>query len=352
MSKFNAIGIMSGTSLDGVDLAYCSFAENKPGAFEIVQGETVKYSSLWADNLSNASHLSAVAYEKLNVDYSLLIAQMVDRFRNKFGLPRPDILAFHGHTIFHRPDLGFTTQLGCGATLATSTGIPTVFDFRSGNVALGGQGAPLVPIGDAQLFPVFEACLNLGGFANISLKNAGKITAFDVCPANIALNEYAQKSGLPFDDKGSLAKSGNVHENTLAALNKLKYYAEKPPKSLGREWYEECLQPLLRQSALSNQDILATVCEHIAIQIAEVIPDNKVKQVLATGGGVFNTHLVNRIKHHTQAKVVIPEDTIVEFKEALIFAYMGWLRILGETNCQSHYTGSSRDLCAGSIHLA
>lgn len=352
MSKFNAIGIMSGTSLDGVDLAFCSFSENKPGAFEIVQGETSAYSVLWTNKLANASQLNAVEFEKLKVDYSLEIAHTVDRFRNKFGLPRPDILAFHGHTIFHRPDLGFTTQLGCGATLATSTGIPTVFDFRSGNVALGGQGAPLVPIGDAQLFPMFDACVNLGGFANISLKDDGKITAFDICPANIVLNEYALKCGQKFDDGGSIAKSGKVHENTLAALNKLNYYSEKPPKSLGREWYEECLQPLLRQSTLSDKEILATVCEHIAVQVAKVVPENEVNQVLLTGGGVFNTHLINRIKHHTQAAVIIPEDTIVEFKEALIFAYMGWLRMLGKTNCQSHYTGSSRDLCAGSIHLA
>lgn len=352
MSTFHAIGIMSGTSLDGIDLAFCSFSENKPGAFEIVRAQTIPYTQYWSDQLQRATQMNAAELVKLNTKYALHVAEMVDVFRVTHMLPRPNILAFHGHTLFHRPDLGFTFQLGSGSQLATATGIPTVSDFRSGNVTLGGQGAPLVPIGDAHLFSTFGACLNLGGFGNISLKNGEKIIAFDICPVNMALNEFAQKLGAPYDKNGEWAANGSVHQPTLDALNTLDFYHRPPPKSMGREWYEECLQPILHAAKLSHQDTLATYCEHIAVQVGLAIPDTDSMRLLVTGGGAHNQFLVDRIRQHTKAEVEIPDPVIVDFKEALIFAYMGWLRYLHKTNCLSNYTGSSRDLSAGSLHLA
>lgn len=352
MSNFSAIGIMSGTSLDGIDLAFCSFSENKPGAFEIVQAQTIPYSQYWIDQLQRSIHMSGIELVKLNTEYALHIAEAVDVFLLTHTLPRPNILAFHGHTLFHRPDMGFTYQLGSGSQLATATGIPTVSDFRSGNVTLGGQGAPLVPIGDADLFGAFRACLNLGGFGNISLKDGEKIVAFDICPVNMALNEFAQKLGAPYDKNGEWAASGNVHRSTLEALNTLDYYQKPPPKSMGREWYEECVMPILQSAQIPHQDTLATYCEHIAIQISRTIPDEGYTRMLVTGGGAHNLHLIKCIRQHTNAEVVVPDQTIVDFKEALIFAYMGWLRYLHKANCLSNYTGGSRDLSAGSLHLA
>lgn len=352
MSNFNAIGIMSGTSLDGIDIAYCSFDVNKPGAFEIIKAETFSYPSKWKSALQEAASCSGLKLAELTVSYSNYVAELVDRFRVANKLARPDILAFHGHTIFHQPENGFTFQLGSPAILATASGIATVGDFRSGNVNLGGQGAPLVPIGDANLFNNFDACLNLGGFGNISIINSAKIIAFDICPVNIALNGLAAKVGESYDDEGKLAAAGKVDQVTLDNLNSLPFYDQAPPKSLGREWYESVILPMLQNSEITTVDLLATYCEHIAIQISRAIPDQTVKRILVTGGGAHNSYLMERIKNRVEAEVVIPDYSLVDFKEALIFAYIGWLRFRHETNCLSGYTGSSRDLCSGSLHLA
>lgn len=348
---FSAIGIMSGTSLDGLDLAYCSFEINEPKNFSIVRAETLPYSGEWLELLKVAERTSGLQLAKLHSDYAGLVAEMVNDFIASNNLQTPDILAFHGHTLFHRPDLGFTFQLGSGAVLAAQTGIDTVSDFRSANVAIGGQGAPLVPIGDAYLFSEYDACLNLGGFGNISYSQQAKLMAFDICPVNMALNEWANKKGLPYDKNGDLAARGIVHAATLDALNNLSFYKKSPPKSLGREWYEECFRPVLKLASLSVENTLATICEHVAHQVAKALDGNNIETVLTTGGGAHNQFLIEKITAHSSAKIIVPDIEVTDFKEALTFAYLGLLRIQQHSNILSSYSGSKRDHCAGTLHL-
>lgn len=348
---FTAIGIMSGTSLDGLDLAYCTFDVNEPKNFSIVRAETVSYTEEWLELLKMAERTSALKLAKLHTDYASLVADEVNIFIAKHDLFSPAILAFHGHTLFHRPDLGFTFQLGSGSVLAARTGIDTVSDFRSANVAMGGQGAPLVPIGDVNLFSQYDACLNLGGFGNISYHKENKLTAFDICPVNMALNEWANKKGLPYDKNGELAAIGTVHAPTLDALNNLSFYQKSPPKSLGREWYEECFRPVLKLASLSVEDTLATICEHVGHQVAKALNGNNIETLLATGGGAYNRFLIERITAHSSAKIIVPAVRVTDFKEALSFAYLGLLRVRQQSNCLSSYSGSERDHCAGTLHL-
>lgn len=352
MSTFTAIGIMSGTSLDGLDLAYCIFDTDNPAAFEIVQAVTFAYPSDWKLQLSNAGSYSAFELVKLNTTYSIYCADRVREFLNTNGLSEPEILAFHGHTVFHQPEIGITFQLGSPAVLATQSGITTVGDFRTGNVSLGGQGAPLVPVGDVHLFGNYDARLNLGGFGNISFGSGDRLMAFDICPVNMALNEMAETAGKSYDDNGSMAASGQINDRLLQALNSLPFYQKEPPKSLGREWYEQNFRPVLSKLDCSPEDTLATLCEHIAIQISDSLTDRSVGRMIATGGGAHNTYLMDRIRHHCDIRVDVPEKNIIDFKEALVFAYLGWLRWKHEINCFSSYTGSKKDHCSGSIHLA
>jgi anhydro-N-acetylmuramic acid kinase len=255
------------------------------------------------------------------------------------------LIASHGHTIFHQPEKGFTFQLGNGASIAAETGIPTVADFRTGDVALGGQGAPLVPVGDKLLFSDYESCLNLGGFANISFDQHGKRIAFDICPVNFILNDLAQKSGWPYDTGGELGRSGNMNRELLEQLNQLAFYRQSPPKSLGREWMNHYFMPLMAADEIPLNDQLRTAYEHIAIQISNASPVHG--KMLVTGGGAFNTFLIERLKHHLKCEIVIPHAEIIQFKEALVFAFLGLLRFMGEINCYASVTGARRDSSAG-----
>lgn len=342
---------MSGTSLDGLDLAYCTFDIYEPKNFSIVRAETYPYTKEWWELLKMAERTSALQLAKLHSDYARMVAEQVQIFIADHELRTPEILAFHGHTLFHRPELGFTFQLGSGSVLAALTGITTVSDFRSANVAIGGQGAPLVPIGDANLFGQYDACLNLGGFSNLSYRNQEKLVAFDVCPVNMALNEWAGKKGLSYDKDGKLAARGNVDESTLKALNNLIYYKQPFPKSLGREWYEECFQPILKIARLGAEDTLATICAHIAHQVASAIKSQNISTLLVTGGGAHNRFLVKTIEVGCSAKIIVPDAEVTDFKEALTFAYLGLLRVQQKPNCLSSYSGGQRDQCTGTLHL-
>jgi anhydro-N-acetylmuramic acid kinase len=346
------VGIMSGTSLDGLDLAYCHFNELNPKEFSIIAAKTIEYPENWIHQLKNCENASARILAELHTLFSQFVAQEVKGFLKAFELPQPDLLAFHGHTIFHRPDLGYTFQLGSGAVLAVVSGIATVSDFRSANVALGGQGAPLVPLGDLHLFGDYDACINLGGFGNVSFLVNNKLVAFDLCPVNMALNELALQKGLSYDKDGLLAASGVVDTVLLGQMNKLSYYAQKPPKSLGREWYLEKFKPLLDQSTAEAENKLATVCEHIAGQISAALNQHQLSNVLVTGGGAKNTFLTNRIHKNFKGEITVPSDQIVDFKEALVFAYLGLLRLQNKPNCLMDYTGALRDISAGNLHLA
>lgn len=344
-------GIMSGTSLDGLDLAYCAFPAKNLSDFRIVHAKTISYPAKWQQSLREAELATGTTLAKMHFDYAKYVAQCIKDFHREAELEAPELLAFHGHTLFHRPDLGFTFQLGSGAALAAATGIAVASDFRSANVAIGGQGAPLVPIGDRDLFPHYGACLNLGGFANISYTAEKQLVAYDICPANMALNDWVSRIQKTFDKNGHIAASGTVRRGLLNVLNSLQFYREPFPRSLGREWYLECFRPVAEQAALDVRDTLATLCEHIAMQIGTAIGTSGQADVLVTGGGAHNSFLMKRIRFHSEASIEVPERTIVDFKEALVFAYLGLLRLNGVSNCLQSYTGASRELISGQIHL-
>jgi anhydro-N-acetylmuramic acid kinase len=346
-NKWLVVGIMSGTSLDGLDLAAVEFHRSETKwKFSIVAAKTVKYSNEWEEKLRTAPELSGEKLIELHNTYGQFTGQQINRFIKNHQL-LPDLIASHGHTVFHQPEKGFTLQAGNGACIAAETGMTTVADFRTGDVALGGQGAPLVPVGDRLLFPEYESCLNLGGFANISFEQNGKRVAFDICPVNFILNDLARKLGKPFDENGDLGRKGKINNRLLEKLNKLDFYNQSPPKSLGKEWMDNYFFPVIEESNLSVQEKLRTAYEHIAVQIAKVAPENG--KVLVTGGGVFNSFLIDRFRKHLKCEMVIPTPEIINFKEALVFAFLGLLRYLGEVNCYASVTGAKRDSSAGVI---
>ena len=351
MQLYKAIGLMSGTSLDGVDIACCEFEQrDNQWSFEIRNAVTIAYSDLWRKRLSEANNLDAYDFSSLNCEYGSYLGDHVRDFVLRYSL-NPDLVASHGHTIFHRPDLGVTVQIGHGAYIAKSSGLPVVCDFRSLDVARGGQGAPLVPVGDQLLFPEYRYCLNLGGFGNISFDQSGERIAFDICPVNIVLNHLARKMGKSFDENGNIARQGNINANLLTSLNELPFYQKNSPKSLGREWLESVVLPILEKSTISIQDKLRTFTEHIAIQVAESTMNKKIGQILITGGGSHNVFLVNRIKSNTNNKIVIPNKLLIDYKEAMIFAFLGILRYHGLNNIFASVTGADSDMCSGAIYL-
>jgi anhydro-N-acetylmuramic acid kinase len=347
-SKYLVTGVMSGTSLDGLDLAAVEFAyADDRWKFSIVAAETISYSPEWEEKLRTAPVLSGVQLMELHNTYGRYLGQHISRFLQQRRLT-PQLIASHGHTVFHQPEKGFTFQLGNGVSIAAETGIATVADFRSGDVALGGQGAPLVPVGDRLLFSEYESCLNLGGFANISYEQNGKRIAFDICPVNFILNELAQKKGKPYDAGGELGRAGKVNKELLEQLNRLEFYRQPPPKSLGREWMDNCFLPVVNNSDASVEDKLRTVYEHIALQIANAVPETG--RMLVTGGGAFNTFLLERFREHLKSEIVVPSSDIINYKEALVFAFLGLLRFLGEVNCYASVTGARRDSSAGVVY--
>ena len=286
-NKYHIIGVMSGTSLDGIDFAEIVFnlAGNK-WDFEILAAQTVPYSSFWKEELREAINYSEEKLERLDFKYTEKLSEEISNFIRANNIQEIDAVCSHGHTILHQPDKGFTYQIGNLPRLSKMLGHTVVCDFRVQDVEMGGQGAPLVPIGDRLLFPEFDYCLNLGGFANSSFEKKGKRIAFDICPANIVLNRYAEKLGFDFDENGKIAASGKLDENLLQKLNAISFYFEKPPKSLGLEWVKENIFPLLEEAEISSEDILRTFTEHIAVQLGRQFQENA--SVLITGGGVYN----------------------------------------------------------------
>jgi len=339
---------MSGTSLDGIDLAEIvfSYLEEK-WDFEILAAETVPYSSYWKDELREAINYSEEQLERLDFKYTEKLSEEILKFIKKHKIQEIDAVCSHGHTILHQPDKGFTYQIGNLPRISKMLGQTVVCDFRVQDVELGGQGAPLVPIGDKLLFSGYDYCLNLGGFANCSFEKNGERIAFDICPVNIVLNKYAEKLGHDYDDGGKLAALGNVDETLLSKLNSLAFYSEKPPKSLGLEWVKEYIFPLLETSEISSETNLRTFTEHIAIQLAKQFPENA--SVLITGGGAYNSFLIERLKDLSQIEVVIPSPEILEYKEALIFGLLGVLKLQDEVNCLASVTGATNDHSSGKI---
>lgn len=338
---------MSGTSLDGLDLCCVSFDFDGAWRYRILKAESVDYSEELRNKLATAQSMTALEYARLHSDYGLYLGGQVKAFLERNNL-KVDLIASHGQTVFHQPAVRFTGQIGSGAGIAAVTGIDTVCDFRTTDVALGGQGAPLVPIGDAVLFGDYAYCLNMGGFSNISYAEGAKRLAYDISPVNYVLNHYAAQRGMAFDRDGAMARSGHVCEELLAALNALPFYAQAGPKSLGREWVEAEVFPLIDAYSLPVEDVLATFVEHVAVQIGRHVRGGR---VLTTGGGARNAYLVERMQAVApQVRYVVPDPLTIDFKEALIFALLGALYMADMPNCLSTVTGAERDNIGGCLY--
>lgn len=349
------IGLMSGTSLDGVDLAYVKISRKRGYHFEILKTKSVNYSEIWKNRLKNAFGYSGEKLTKLHAEYGLFLGDLASDFIAKNKIENLDFIASHGHTIYHDPGQNYTLQIGSGAHLASRSGMKVICDFRVQDVALGGQGAPLVPVGDMLLFSDYDFCLNIGGFANISFDYLDERIAYDICPANIVLNHFTRLQGFDYDDKGRMASEGSINQALLTKLNALEFYEQGQPKSLGYEFIADVILPIFTGFDLSLEDKLRTFIEHSAIQISDNINeasanfDKEELQVLITGGGALNDFMIERIREHTNAQIVIPSKEIIEFKEALLFAFLGVLKDQEEVNCLKSVTGAIKDHSSGVI---
>ncbi|MGB7784705.1 MAG: anhydro-N-acetylmuramic acid kinase [Salinimicrobium sp.] len=347
-NNYNVIGVMSGTSLDGVDLALLTFTKNSGWSYKILAAETVPYSAAWEESLSKSAFLEPQDFQSLNEEYTDLLAEVILSFLRKHQLKDLDAVCSHGHTVRHEPENRYTLQIGNLPKLAKRIGELVVCDFRVQDVEMGGQGAPLVPIGDELLFPEYEYCLNLGGFANISTRKNGHRIAYDICAVNTVLNFLSNKLGKPFDADGAFAASGELNEDLLKRLNFLPFYSLQPPKSLGIEWVNRHIFPLF-DTSVPVEDLLHTYSIHAAVQIASEIKGTSEEKVLLTGGGTFNSFLIEQIRKRTAVELVIPSKEVVNFKEALIFGFLGVLKLRGENNVLSAVTGAPKDHSSGTI---
>ncbi len=349
METFSAIGVMSGSSLDGLDLAFCEFKRNGGWSFKILKAKTCPFPEEWRLKLISLPKKSQQEIERTGNEFGQFIGQAVNEFLQNTD-SKPDIIASHGHTVFHAPEKGYTLQMGDGQTIAKLTGITTINDFRSKDIELGGQGAPLVPIGDALLFNGYDFCLNIGGIANISYNNNGRRLAFDICPANQLLNYLSLQLGVPYDKNGSFACLGKLDKNLFDLLNADPYYLKPIPKSLSNQYVQDVFVPKIEACIESIEDKLYTVSKHIAHQVCQATNHTNAGQILVTGGGAHNGFLVDAIKMETNKEVIVPDHEIVDFKEALIFAFMGILKYVGEVNCLASATGATKDCSGGVIH--
>ena len=341
---------MSGTSLEGLDLVASRFTYSDSWNFEILKAITIPYSHKWVQKLSTAIDLTAIELALLNNDYGRFIGKQVDAFVT--DLPeKPDLVASHGHTVFHLPADRLTIQIGNGAFIAAYSWLPVVCDFRSLDIALKGQGAPLVPIGDELLFGEYEICLNLGGIANLSYHESGERKAFDICPVNMALNYFIREQGYEYDMDGALGRAGKVQDELLRLLNSLDFYQIKGQKSLERDFFDNEMLPLINSFQLSPEDILRTLYEHISDQLSIAVDQFPKGQILISGGGTHNVFLIELFSEKTKHKTIVPSAQIIDFKEALIIAFLGVLRMRNEVNCLKSATGSQYNHSGGAIYL-
>ena len=368
MTTYRLLGLMSGSSLDGLDLALCHFGlqEGKVAHWEIEQAETVPYPASWVKKLRSAPELSGRQLVELDYQYGHFLGKCCKRFlkKHKVKTTTVDAVASHGHTLFHQPQQGYTFQLGHGAAIAAVTGLPAICDFRSSDVALGGQGAPLAPLVDQLFYPEFQLFLNLGGIANISAILPGKVVAFDVTGANQVLNALAAQAGKAYDENGDMAAAAGDFDSALSvSFGRLPYFTAAFPKSLSNQWVQEKLVAPALASPVSVPGKLNTFCHHIAYEVARAIKkietscgyDFSGQRLFITGGGAFNNFLVACIRQYTlqscKVEVQVPEKIIVNYKEALLMALMGVLRLERRPNCIATVTGASKDALGGKVFL-
>ncbi|MES2862802.1 MAG: anhydro-N-acetylmuramic acid kinase [Bacteroidota bacterium] len=349
--NYNVIGVMSGTSLDGVDLAHIKFEiNNNKWSYEIYECDTISYSSEIISKLKNGINFTQAELSDLNVEYTNLLGNIISEFITKNNISNLDAVCSHGHTILHQPQNGFTLQIGNLPEIAKITKQKIVCDFRVQDVKLGGQGAPLVPIGDKILFSEYDYCLNLGGFSNISFEENNDRIAFDISPVNTVLNFYANTFGLEYDNKGKISESGNLNSELFNQLNQLEFYNKSFPKSLGFEFVKETVLPILESYSISTEDKMRTFTEHIAFQIGKIL-QSKSGKLLVSGGGVYNDFLIDRMKTHLPTiEIIIPNGKTIQFKEALIFALLGVLKLRNEINVLASVTGAKYNHSSGEIY--
>ena len=347
---YNIIGLMSGTSLDGLDICYTQYSYNGMWSFKIIKAITIPYSTKWVSILKALIDKSRSEIDSIDRDFTKLLSKLVLEFVSKHKITTIDAISSHGHTAIHKPEKGLTFQIGNLKILAELTNYTCVCDFRTQDVDLGGQGAPLVPIGDKLLFDKYDFCINLGGFSNISISNSNNLIAFDICPLNIVFNYYSKKLGHNYDHLGSLASNGQIIKPLLKKLNSLSYYYIFGPKSLGLEWVVKNFHEKINNYDYSIKDILRTLVEHAVIQISKILDQYGNGQVLLSGGGVKNTFFIDRLRHHSNSKFIIPSKSIIDYKEALIFGFLGVLKLRNEINCMKSVTGASKNHSTGKIY--
>jgi anhydro-N-acetylmuramic acid kinase len=353
--KYLAIGMMSGTSLDGMDLVLCELESGNQGyAYTILQSETFPYSISWQQNLSGETDLTGEELMILHKQYGRLVGENIRQFMGKINIPaNVDFIAMHGHTIFYNPVAGLTFQLGDANSVAVITQAQVIADFRSMDMANGGQGAPLVPVGDLFLFDKYPYCLNLGGIVNISIKKDNhQITGFDICGCNLLLDRLAKEAGMAFDNNGHLAKTGNAIQSLLQKLISSRLDTFKAKLSLSKEMILQNEWQILENTTAPINDKLVTVCEYIAEMVNQAVSSGQDKQkMLVTGGGAFNTFLIDKLQEKLALKIILPDKNLIGFKEALIFAFLGLRRLEQKYNCLSSVTGAKRNSTGGCIYL-
>lgn len=350
------MGLMSGTSLDGLDLAACRFhLENEQWKFELQAADSISYTATMRQSLQESVGLSGLDLSLLDVELGRFFGEKVREFCHARQL-QPDFIGSHGHTVFHQPDKLLTLQIGNPEAISHFSGYPVVANFRIADVLNGGQGAPLVPFGEHHLFPAYKVFLNLGGISNVALHNGAGMSGFDVSACNMGLNYLAARLGLAYDKDGKLARSGSVHQPLLDSLNNLPYFRLSGPKSLGFEWFEAEVAPLLDRSGAATEDALATFVEHIAWQVNKSLLPlcPQPEKVMTTGGGALNSFLLEKLNEHGEGRLTFeaPDRLTIEFKEALVFAFLALQRVLGNTNISKQVTGAKKDVSGGSFHGA
>ena len=339
---------MSGTSLDGIDIAYITFKLSKKWDFDLKKFKTFPYPISWKKKLKRSIYLNPNELNSLDKIYTKFLADQINLFIKNNGIKEIDAVCSHGHTVFHKPKKGITVQIGNLPELSNLINQKVVVNFREQDIKLGGQGAPLVPIGDKLLFFKYKYFLNLGGFANLSINEDKNFIAYDICAVNTILNDLSLKLGKDYDFNGNFAKKGNIINKLFDELNQIEFYKKSHPKSLAIEWNEKVIWPLINKyNSFSIYDLLRTYIEHISFQISKAFKKNQ--KVLVTGGGAFNKFLINNLKNKSLANFVIPKPEIIDFKEAIIFGFLGVLKLRNEINCFSSITGAMKDHCTGVI---
>lgn len=364
LKTYHAIGLMSGSSLDGLDIAYCrlDWDGKALSSWELLEAETLAFSDLWVRRLVALPQQNALTFAQSDIYFSYYMGELLNAFIKKQNIKQIDFVASHGHTVFHDPARRFSIQIGNGNALAATVGKTVICDFRMQDVAMNGEGAPLAPLADAYLFPGYDYYMNIGGIANISAKCSDRWVAYDFAPANQVLNFLAEKSDLKFDKDGEIARAGNVNAELLDSLQKLNFFGKEYPKSMSNEWIRTEVLPLFKGSGRSLEDQMRTAVELIVSTSFDAIAliqrqENKQSvssEMLMSGGGCHNLFLVEKLKEklsELNIEVQIPKKDIIDFKEAMLVALLGMFRLNAIPNSIPEVTGAKKATVNGGVYL-